>query len=210
VWPRSRPGAIYHDLDAVNPANEPLGGEGGKAVKSRTGPARERSTRRRPGELNISLLGSSPRQTSWGDRQRWRLEDRLAQVLREAETQATEAEERRLAKAREEAELQRRWEAAMEDAKRRLHENHRLEVLRERVRAWREADGIRAYCDAVEARYGEPAPAKESQTAAWLRLARAEADGMQAPPVMPADPQITPEALKPFLGAWSPYGPRGW
>jgi hypothetical protein len=27
---------------------------------------------------------------------------------------------------------------------------------------------------------------------------------------MPADPEITNEALKAYLGSWSPYGPRGW
>src|SRR5437773_12436000 len=68
--------------------------------------------------------------------------------------QAVEAEERRLAWEREEAERQRHWEAAVERAKRRLATDHRLEVLRNRVRSWEEAQAIRAYCDAVEARYG--------------------------------------------------------
>jgi len=40
----------------------------------------------------------------------------------------------------------------MERAKRRLVEDRRIEVLRDRVRAWQEADAIRAYRDAVEAR----------------------------------------------------------
>jgi hypothetical protein len=34
-------------------------------------------------------------------------------------------------------------------------EHHRVEVLRERVRAWEEAEQIRAYCDAVERRHGD-------------------------------------------------------
>lgn len=160
------------------------------------------------GQLNISLLSHSPRQTTWGDRKRWKLDDRLGQVLRELETQAVEAEERRLARERKEADRQRQWEAAMADAKRRFIEDHQLDVLRRRVQAWQEADAIRAYCDAVEARHGQAAT--ETNTAAWLQLAREHADHLQRLPTMPAEPEITNEALKPYLGPWSPYGPRGW
>ena len=75
--------------------------------------------------------------------------------MRELETQAVEAEERRLAKEREDAERQREWEAAIDHAKRRLVEDHRINVLRDRVRTWHEADAIRAYCDPLEARHGD-------------------------------------------------------
>jgi hypothetical protein len=74
-----------------------------------------------------------------GDLQRWTLEDRLPQLMRELETPAVEAEERRLAKEREGAERERRWEIAMAHAKTRLIEDHRREVLRSRVTAWNEA-----------------------------------------------------------------------
>lgn len=163
------------------------------------------------GQLNIEALsGSYGRQKSWGDRSRWSLEERLPDLLRELELQAIEAEERRLAREREEAERQRQWEAAMERAKRRLVEDHRLEVLATRVRAWQEAEAIRAYCDAVEARYGADAIAADPEAAQWLTLARAHADHLQQLPRMPADPEITHERLKPYLGRWSPYGPQRW
>jgi hypothetical protein len=114
------------------------------------------------GELNVQALGSSyGRQSSWGDRSRWTLEDKLADLLRELELQAAEAEERQQAREREEAERQRQWEAAIEDAKRRFLADHRLEVLRRRVREWEEGETIRAYCDAVEARFGEGAIAAD-------------------------------------------------
>jgi len=62
------------------------------------------------GELSIEALGwSRGRQSSWGDRSRLRLEDRLPHLFRELEIQAAEAEERRLAAEREEAERQRQW-----------------------------------------------------------------------------------------------------
>jgi hypothetical protein len=163
------------------------------------------------GELNIEALGSSyGRQTSWGDRTRWKLEDKLPNLLRELEIEAVEAEERRLAHEREQAERQRQWEAAMERAKRRVVEEHRLEVLRNRVRAWQEADTIRAYCAAVEAQYGADAIAADLDAVEWLALAREHADRAQQLPRMPDDPEITHERLKPFLGRWSPYGPQGW
>ena len=123
------------------------------------------------GELNVEALGwSHGRQSSWGDRKRWTLEDRLPQLMRELETQAVEAEEQRLAREREEAERQRQWEAAMERAKLRLVEDHRVSVLRTRVGAWGEADAIRAYCDAVEVRHGAEAIAADPNAAEWLRI----------------------------------------
>ena len=98
----------------------------------------------------------------------------------------------------------------MERAKVRLLEDHRREVLRTRVGAWGEADAIRAYCDAVEERHGADAIAADPDAAEWLAFAREHADRAQRLPRMPADPEVTHEALKPYLGKWSPYGPRGW
>lgn len=67
------------------------------------------------GQLNAEVVsGGFGRQTSWGDRSRWSLDDRLPHLFRELERQAVEAEERRLRKEHEEAERQRQWESAME------------------------------------------------------------------------------------------------
>lgn len=163
------------------------------------------------GELNIeALAGSYGRQKSWRDRSRWTLEDRLPHLLHELELQAADAEERRLVREREEAERQQQWEAAMEVAKRRLVEDDRLDVLRNRVRAWQEADAIRAYCDAVEARHGAQAIDADREAAQWLAFAREHADAAQELPRMPADPEVTLDRLKPYLGRWSPYGPQRW
>ena len=43
-----------------------------------------------------------------------------------------------------------------------------------------------------------------------LRSTRAEADRMQRMPLMPGEPEIRPEDLKPYLGGLSPRGARGW
>ena len=115
-----------------------------------------------------------------------------------------------LAREREEAERQRQWEAAMGRAKLRMIEDRRLDVLRSRVAAWHEADAIRAYCDAVEARHSADTIAADPEATQWLAFAREYADRGQQLPRMPPDPEITHEALRPYLGKWSPYGPRGW
>lgn len=163
------------------------------------------------GELNIEALGGAyGRQKSWGDRSRWKLEDRLANVLHELNLQALEAEEHRLAREREQEERQRQWEAAMARAKQRLIEEHRLETLRSRVRAWQEAEAIRAYCDAVEERYGAARVAADRGASEWLTLARRQADRVQELPQMPGDPEITNDRLKPYLAGWSAYGPHRW
>lgn len=161
------------------------------------------------GELNVEALGSAyGRQRAWGDRSRWRLEDRLPNLLRELEVQAVEAEERRLAREREQAERQRQWEAAMERAKLQFINEHRLEVLRNRVQAWEEAEAIRRYCAAVESRHG--AAIADPDAVEWLSLALEHADRAQGLPRMPADPEITHDGLRPYLGGWSPYGPQRW
>lgn len=157
------------------------------------------------GQLNLEILSWGSRQQAWGDRRRWRLEDRLAQALRELEMLAQEAEERRLAREREVQERRRQWELAMADAKRQALDAHRLEVLRRRVAAWEEGDCIRAYCAELEHRYG-------AQADDWIGYALRQADRLQRVPSMPSDPALGPEDLKPYLGPWSPYGPesRRW
>lgn len=161
------------------------------------------------GELNIEALAwSNGRQHKWTDRTRFTVEDRLPNLLWELELQAADAEQRQLEKEREQADRQRQWEAAMERAKQRLIDDHRLEILRKRIQAWQEAEAIRAYCDAVEQRHRESAA--EGSTAEWLALARQHADRLQQLPAMPANPEPTPERLKPYLGNWSPHGPQRW
>jgi hypothetical protein len=50
------------------------------------------------GQLDLSILCHGPRKTTWRERKRSSLADRLPQVLFELEARAEEAEERRLAR----------------------------------------------------------------------------------------------------------------
>ncbi len=86
----------------------------------------------------------------------------------------------------------------MEQARSRLIADRRLDVLSRRVRAWQEPDAIRAYCDSVEAEHGADAVATDPEAAEWLAFARQHAEEMQRLPRMPADAEVSAEALKPL------------
>jgi hypothetical protein len=173
------------------------------------------------GRLNLELNREWPfrgRQSRWGDRQSWTLEDRLPHLFREIEERIVEAErvaeERRVATERaaeaaklEAEEHQRRWHVLMERARERLLEDHRAKQLRNEAGAWRDADRLRRYCDAVDTAYGS-----RPDTAEWLAWARgyvAQIDPLNRPPTMPKPIEATPEALQPYLPeGWSAHGPE--
>jgi hypothetical protein len=80
------------------------------------------------------------------------------------------------------------------EAKSRLGEDHLPELLRERVRAWQEAEALRAYCDAIVSRHGIETNSTNLAAAQWLALARAHADRAHPLPEMPPDPELTPRS----------------
>lgn len=175
------------------------------------------------GQLKLELFCSQywifgGRQSRWSDRQSWQLEERLPHLLREIAERIAEAkriaEEKRVAakKAAEAArrkteERERQWHILMDQARTRLVEADRAARLRAQAEAWRQADELRRYCDALEAAHGD-----DPVTAGWLSWARAYAvslDPLAEPPAMPEPPEPTPEALQEHLpDGWSAYGPE--
>ena len=98
----------------------------------------------------------------------------------------------------------------MERAKLRPLEDHRLNaLLRERLHSWQEADAIPRLLRRSRGPARPDAIAADPEAAEWLALARTYVGHAQQLPRMPAVREITPEALKPYLGGLSPYGPRG-
>lgn len=163
-------------------------------------------------ELELSLehtYAHRGRRSHWGDRQRWRLEDKLPALFREIGHRAHAEYERLQVQQRKEEETRQRWLTAMQRARTALLEDHRLKALRTQVQAWQEATAIRAYCDALEDQHAIPEAAEA--TTAWIAWARAYADRIdpiprnQGPPEPPAP---TPEGLRPYLHGWSPYEPK--
>jgi hypothetical protein len=175
------------------------------------------------GELNLHL-GSrrhdifEGHQSNWGDRASWTLESRLPHVFREIEERIVKAdrveeEERIAAERRTEEERraaeerERRWHVLMERARTRLVETRRAMVLRSQEQAWREAERLREYCDAMEAAHGG-----DPESAEWIAWARGFAtrlDPLSEAPRMPEPPEETPEALQEHLpDGWSVRGPE--
>jgi len=151
------------------------------------------------------------RKRRWADRKRWRLEDKLSEVLTEIEERSNIAAERRAAQERSRVKRHEKWALAMVEARRLFVEDHRRRALLDQVHAWDESRSILAYCDALdELAEREPDQARRAELAAWSKWARSYAQDRNPlvhEPRMPADPDPTPEDLRPFCGSWSPYGP---
>lgn len=126
----------------------------------------------------------------WCDRASWHIEDALGQVLdeiirwAEAARRGTEEKERR--------ETERK---AAERA--RAIREHRGQILRAQVAAWREAERIRQHCDQLVAA-GMP---EQDEWVTWARARADEIDPLTDPPGMPPPPtgQPTQQRLAPVL-----------
>ena len=151
--------------------------------------------------LSISLSGvHEHRQSCWNDTENQSLNDRLNQILQEAELRAAAMERDRLQREEEARLKRRRWEAAIDQAKNRLIDHHRGEELQRQVVRWQEADAIRRYCQALEQQTGD----HERGMGEWIEWARRYADRVDPllnPPGMPADPDAAPDALRPSWDA---------
>lgn len=163
------------------------------------------------GRLRLQILdGWAIRQDKFADTKTIDLADRLPVVLQEVELRAAAAEERRRQREREEAERERQWKQVFEQAKVQLREHHHGEVLVEHAERWQQAQHLDAYIDAMTSRIvaltGDERDAAE-QWLAWARDYRAALDPLNQPLALPADPDYSAEALKPFMRGWSPYGP---
>jgi hypothetical protein len=152
---------------------------------------------------------------SWADRQRWMLEDKLGDVLVAIKRRAAVDEERRLEREQQARERREAWERAIERATEKVIEAHRVEVLKQRVAAWRVADDIQAWVAATRSAVADlelPPDVNE-----WLVWAETYADRIDTPSNGNAattegdarGAQTVPRQhqLKPFLGNISPYGP---
>lgn len=161
------------------------------------------------GRLTISIDGYSRegRQSSWGDRHSWKLEDKLPEVLREIEVRAVEDDHREADRKRQEEERHRQWEAAMERAKLRFIEAEREKVLRSQVADWQEVQLFEHYLKELEDAHGD-----DPEAAEWIDWARSfviRLNPLARPARMPDVPDPEASDLTPFLGGWNPYGPQG-
>lgn len=169
------------------------------------------------GELRIELIDQnrwqrSGRQAQWADRKSWTMEERLPHLFRELEGRLVDAdrlEEQARIVAEEKAERERKvaearrieWERHIENARARLLEKQRAEILRRQAARWREANDLRAYRNKMEARFGEVEDTR--RWIEWIDEFIDKLDPLTSPPTLPAAPEQSVDALQPFM-------PEGW
>ncbi len=141
------------------------------------------------------------RRWRWADGQRWTLEERLPYLFREIEERIPlarfsrrqariEAQEAAEEARRRAEERRRQWPILMEEARARLLEADRATHLETRSEAWDQAERLRRYCDALEARHGNDREAIEWLT--WVRAYLGRVDPLAVPPTMPDPPDMSP------------------
>ncbi|GLZ50336.1 hypothetical protein Acsp06_65210 [Actinomycetospora sp. NBRC 106375] len=151
------------------------------------------------------------RRRRWADRTRWRLEDKLANVLAEIDRRVDDAVARRQAQQEQSRQREVRWDEAIEHARRAFGEQRRRDELLRQVEAWHDAERIRAFTRTLAARAdrGEH-PGDRAEVDAWVDWADAYAesiDPLVAGCLAPEEIEATAEQLRPHLRGWSPYGP---
>lgn len=175
------------------------------------------------GRLSITIVKEqygplSGRQSVWGDRRSWTLEDRLPHIFREIEERIVlldrrdeelriERERRAEVERRRVEERERTWHRLMAEARERLTESERVKHLRGQVSRWEEAERIRRFCAAAESAH--PVEPGVDEWTAWSRAFADRLDPLSDPPATPAESEPTPEELQAFLPAgWSAHGPE--
>lgn len=149
-------------------------------------------------------------QHSWSEGKRGPLEDKLTAIIEEIERRHAYAQERRIEQQRADEQREHRRLEAVERAKMLLRETHRAKILAEQVSSWRYTTQLREYVETMECSAAALEGVEREAALAWIGWARKECDRvdpLQKPIQVPEDPEATPEALRPFLGGWSPYGP---
>jgi len=131
----------------------------------------------------------------------------------EIEVRAAEDENRRLERERQEAEHRRRWAAAIEQAKIDLVEASRVKHLDRQLNDWIRYRQLREFLAAmrrtIEQTVAEADRPAVEEWLAWAERHAAQLDPLARRLAMPEPPEPQPEALRPFLDGWSPYGRSG-
>ena len=142
------------------------------------------------------------------DRQRWTVEDKLANALVKLADASEKLRLRDEELVRQEKRRQEASQDAMDAARVEYVDHKRTEWLSDQLSRWRDARDLREFVTAVGEREGLSVDDRE-----WLTWIEARADNIDpsrrriAPP---PPPEPGPEDLKRFLHGISPYGTRGW
>lgn len=167
-------------------------------------------------ELVVEGGGMGYSGTRYRDAKTVSLEAKLPRMFRAIEIHRLYAEEREAERQRADADRQRRWEAAMAEARRRYDEQMRWEAFQKVSRDWREHAWHREFLAAVRVAVMSYSGSHLQAIEAQLDFAEGkldESDPIRHPElVLPAIPDPNADDLEPFLGGWSPHGAgsAGW
>ncbi|MET8401638.1 hypothetical protein [Streptomyces sp900116325] len=91
---------------------------------------------------------------------------------------------------------------------------YRVKHLEEQAGAWHHAKRLTEYVTAVRDHATSLPPGEEkTDIETWLAFADARLQHLTevaSAPKLPTPPEPSSDDLKPFLGHWSPYGPRSY
>ncbi|MFJ7905295.1 hypothetical protein ACIQ6V_33260 [Streptomyces sp. NPDC096198] len=165
--------------------------------------------------LRFILRGGSPHRASeWADLPDRPLEEQLAEIAQEVGLRGEAAERKRRSDQLAREEQQRRWEAAIREARAAYAHAYRVKRLEEQADAWHQTKRLTEYVTVVRDHATSLPPGQErTETEAWLAFADARLQHLAksaAAPKLSSPPKPSNDDLKPFLGAWSPYGPRSY
>jgi hypothetical protein len=165
-------------------------------------------------ELIVEGPGAGYNGDRYRDAKTISVEAKLPRVFRDLEIHRLEAEQREQERQREAADRQRRWEAAMIEARRRYDEQALWDDFQRRSRDWQSITGQRVFLAAAREAAGGYSGPRRDDLMAHLDFAERRLDagdptkhlGLLLPEV--SDPK--PDDLKPFLDGWSPHGSSGY
>ena len=156
----------------------------------------------------VLRLDRGYRHQTWADRTRWRLDDRLGDVLARIESLADQAEEARIAAKNQARQLRQAWDDAITVARERYIEDFNRARMESQLAAWEKANALRAYVAALApVAAGETDPDRAARISDWQRWIDREGNRID-PLATSADLQfVTPEDI----GAteMDPYMPKG-
>ncbi|MYR12290.1 hypothetical protein G3I48_22095 [Streptomyces griseus] len=102
----------------------------------------------------------------------------------------------------------------MEEARTAYAYAYRVKHLEEQTDAWHQTKRLTEYVTAVRDHATSLPPGQErTEIEAWLAFTDARLQHLTesaAAPKLPTPPKPSGDDLKPFLGHWSPYGPRSY
>ena len=165
----------------------------------------------RSGRLVIQT-GSRYSPTSWADRKRWSLADRLPGLFAYVEQATIETIEKRARDERERIERRQAWEQALDRAKQLYVTDLNRRRLDDQLAAARRVEDLRRYADRIDRQADAMDDAEASlQTHRWAAWAKSEADRTD-PLLRPADlVYVKPEDIKDSdLEAFMPSGMSVW